>query len=122
MENRMGREHTERKFREFKELESGWHYGEGIAIEQSILDSAIALHQEAIRLAFFEADAFPGLNGEVMFTICFENHYLEFTLEPDGVITFYREKNDEELCYQEGLSFEEAKTKIGEFRKNENYH
>lgn len=103
---------TERKIQGFKKLENGWHYGEGVALEQSILDNAIALHQEAIRLAFFETDAFPGFNGEVMFTIYFENHYLEFTLEPNGVVTFYREKDDEEICYQEGLSFEEAKAKI----------
>jgi len=108
---------TKSKIQSFKELKNGWHYGEGVSFGQSILDKAITLHQEAIRLALFETDAFPGLNGEVMFTIYFENHYLEFTLKPDDRVTFYREKKGEEVCYQEGLSFEEAKTKIGEFRK-----
>ncbi len=108
---------TERKIRGFKKLENGWHYGEGVAFEQSILDNAIALHQEVIHWAFFETDAFPGLNGEVVFTIYFDKHYLEFTLEPDDSVTFYQEKNGEEIYYQEGLSFQEAKVKIREFRK-----
>ena len=107
---------TERKIRGFRELERGWHYGEGVPIEQSTLDNAIVLHQEAVRLGFLETDAFPGLNGEVMFTIYLDDHYLEFILEPNGNVTFYREKSDEEISYQEGLSFQNAKEKIEQFR------
>ena len=72
---------TEKKIQSFKELESGWHYGEGVSIKQSVLDNAILLNQEAINQAFYETDAFPGLNGEVMVTIYSGEHYLEFTLE-----------------------------------------
>ncbi|MCP4683059.1 MAG: hypothetical protein GY864_12055 [Desulfobacterales bacterium] len=108
---------TKKKIQSFKELKSGWHYGEAVPLEQSILDKAISLNREAIRLAFFETDAFPGLNGEVMFTIYYEGHYLEFTFEPDGSVTFYHEEADKEISYQQGLSFQDAKTKIKEFRK-----
>lgn len=108
---------TERKILGFRELGDGWHYGEGVLPKNSVLDDAISLNQEAVRLAFFETDVFPGINGEVMLTVYYCNHYLEFTIEPDGSVTFYREKDNEEVCYQEGLSFQEAKAKIGEFRK-----
>jgi len=108
---------TEEKIRGFKELQDGWHYGEGVSFDDTILDDAISLNQEAINLAFFDTDAFPGLDGEIMLTIYWGEHYLEFTLEPNGCATFYREESDEEIYYQEGLPFREIKAKIGEFRK-----
>ena len=109
---------TEEKILGFAELRDGWHYGEGVPPEESVLDNAISFSREAVRLAFFETDAFPGINGEVMFTIYYHDHYLEFTVEPDSSsVTFYREKGGEEVCYQEGLSFQEAKARIGEFSK-----
>ena len=107
---------TKRKIREFKELAQGWHFGEGVPIEQSILDAGIALNREAIRLGFLETDAFPGINGEVMLTIYSDDHYLEFTLETDSNVTFYREKDDEEVAYQEGLSFQDAQERIRQLR------
>jgi hypothetical protein len=114
---------TVKKIRDFKKLEKGWHYGEGELFKDSMLDNAIALIREAFNLAFYTTDAFPGLNGEVLCTIYHGEHYLEFILEPDGSVTFSREKKghessgEEEICYQEGLSLQDAKEKIGEFGK-----
>ncbi|MEE9365455.1 MAG: hypothetical protein V3W44_02110 [Dehalococcoidales bacterium] len=105
---------TERKLRGLEELESGWHYGEGVPLGDSILDDAISLNREATNLGFSETDAFPGTDGEVMLTIYFDDHYLEFTLEPNGNVTFHQEKGDEEIAYQEGLSLQDAKAKIAE--------
>lgn len=114
---------TVKKIRDFKKLEKGWHYGEGELFKDSMLDNAIALIREAFNLAFYTTDAFPGLNGEVLCTIYYGEHYLEFILEPDGSVIFSREKKghessgEEEICYQEGLSLQDAKEKIGEFGK-----
>ena len=108
---------TEKKIRDFKKLEKGWNYGEGEPFNVSILDNAISLIHEAFNLAFYTTDAFPGLNGEVMCTIYHGEHYLEFILEPDGSVTFSHEKGEEEICYQEGLSLQDAKEKIEEFGK-----
>lgn len=108
---------TVKKIHGFKKLEKGWHYGEGELFEDSILDNAASLIQEAFDLAFYTTDAFPGLNGEVICTIYYGDHYLEFILEPDDSITFSREKGDEEICYQEELSLQGAKEKIRQFRK-----
>ena len=108
---------TERKINKFLALDEGWHYGEGVPISKTIIQRAIQLNREAIRRAFYETDAFPGVNGEIMFTIYYGKHYLEFIIEPDKSVTASHELEDEEISYQEGLSFQEAKSKIEEFRK-----
>jgi hypothetical protein len=107
---------TELKIQGFKELESGWHYGEGISFGQAVTDDAIALIKEANHLGFYETDAFPGVNGEIMVTIYFKSHYLEFIVEPNGSVTFSHEEGNEEVSYYEGLSISDAKLKIKEYR------
>lgn len=102
---------TREKILGFRELEPGWHYGEGVSFEQPILKKAICLSQDAETNGFYN-NAFPGANGEIMLCVYHRKHYLEFTIEPSGSITFYWEENDEETCHQEGLSLQEAQTKI----------
>jgi len=110
---------TESKIRGFAELTHGWHYGEGVAFDDSILADAISLSREATRLAFFETDAFPGLSGEARFTIYLDDDYLEFTVEPDRSVTFCHETGGEQVCYQEGLSLQSAKATMREFGAEE---
>lgn len=55
-------------------------------------------------------------SGEVMLTVCFADHYLEFTLEPDGSVTFYHERNKKQMAYEEKLTFDEAKVKLMVFK------
>ncbi|MBM3301840.1 MAG: hypothetical protein FJY85_18050 [Deltaproteobacteria bacterium] len=107
---------TERKIKSFRGLKHGWHYGEGEPIEEEILGDAISLFREATRLAFFETDAFPGLNGEIRVTIYLHDHYLEFTVEPDRSVTFHREMAHQEVCHEEHLSLNAAKARIADFR------
>ena len=111
------REVTEKKIRRFGEFENGWHYGEGVSFEQSVLDNAIALNREAIRLAFYETDAFPGTDGEVMLVVYSGDYDLEFVFERDGSVTFCHERGDEEICYRERLSLQDARTIIAKFRE-----
>ena len=108
---------TEKKIRRFGKLESGWHYGEGVPFQQSVLDGAISLNREAIRLAFYETDVFPGTDGEIMLVVYYGDRNLGFIFERDGSVTFCHEKGNEEICYQEGLSSQDARTKIAEFRE-----
>lgn len=108
---------TQRKIEGFKALEAGWNYGEGIPFDDSIISMALELESGSVELGFYESDAFPGANGEVMFTLYESHHYLEFTIEPNGQITYAHEINDGESEYKEGLTFEEATDKIREFRK-----
>ena len=108
---------TTRKINDFKKLKKGWNFGEGVSFKKSILMDAVFLNQEAGRLGFFETDAFPGPNGEVMVTVYSGNHYLEFIIELDRSVTFRHEQAGEELYRQEALSLHEAESKIKEFHK-----
>jgi hypothetical protein len=109
---------VESKLRQFRSLQAGWHYGEGKAIDPASLERALDLYQAAIRLAPYEMDAFPGLNGEVVLTVYREDRCLEFTLEPNGTVTFSYEQGDQEVSYVEGLSLEQARDRIKEFRQS----
>jgi hypothetical protein len=108
---------TEKKIQSFKDLEAGWSYGEGEPFESSVLNTAIQFNRYAFRRGFFETDAFPGLNGEVLLTIYLGRYYLEFTFEQDGSVTYYHEEAQEEVCYEEGLLLEDAQNRLETFRK-----
>lgn len=110
----MNYQNTITKIRDFRKLGKGWSYGEGELFNDSIINDAISLIQESLNLSFDTTGAFPGLDGEVICTIYHNNHYLEFIIEIDGDITFSYEINDKEICYQEGLSSQDAKEKIRE--------
>ena len=106
---------TENKIKGFRELPRAWNFGKGHSPEDWTVETAIVLNSKARTLGFMETDAFPGTDGEIMVTIYFHNHYLEFTIEPTRKITFYRERNKIEISYQEEVSVEDAKAKLMEF-------
>jgi hypothetical protein len=99
---------TVEKIPSFAHLAQGWSFGEGVVFRQSTLSKAIQLAKTAYTLGFYETDAFPGLNGEVMVTVYQGNEYWEFTLQPTETITFVYEKHDKTVTYEEGLPFEFA--------------
>ena len=99
---------TVEKIQSFAQLQSGWSFGEGIGFLQSVLNKAVQLAKTAHTLGFYETDAFPGLSGEIMLTVYQGCKYWEFTLQPAETITFFYEKNDKTVVYQEGLPFEFA--------------
>ena len=98
---------TERKIEGFQTKQYGWHYGEGVAFERATLDRAISLHREVLRQDSFRTNAFPGLRGQVLVTIYRGNHYLEFSVEPDGAVAFLHEVDDQEIDYREQLAPED---------------
>lgn len=103
---------TEARIRGFGDLEEGWHYGEGVPFDSAILDKAVALNSQAVGSGLPETAAFPGLNGEVMVTVCDSDHYLEFIIERSGTVTFTKEVGDRELGHEERLTFEEAQARL----------
>lgn len=108
---------TTEKIREFKNLPQGWHYGRGIPPSDATIENAIELNIEAANNGFTKTNAFPGIEGEIQFTIYPGETYLEFTLEINGSITFLYEENGEEKEYRENLSFDEAIQKISNFKE-----
>ena len=103
---------TEARIFSFRNLCDGWHFGEGVEVSESVLNSALALHSKIVAAGFIRTDAFPGLDGEIRVTVYQETMYAEFTLEKHGKWTFVLEEGEVEKEYQEFLSFEEAVSKI----------
>ena len=99
---------TLEKIQSFAQFQQGWSFGEGIAFAQNPLNRAIQLAKTAHTLGFYETDAFPGLNGEVMVTVYQGCEYWEFTLQPTETMTFVYEKDAKTVTYAEGLPFEFA--------------
>lgn len=106
---------TRRKIDGLERYESGWHYGEGKGFGESVIHDIHVLYDEALENGLYEADVFPGLDGEVMFSIYDSGHYLEFTVS-ESEIEYLKERDKKELC-RGSLTLEEAKAAIREFRK-----
>jgi hypothetical protein len=110
----MNNHNTLIKLAEFEVLKQGWCYGEGVLIEKPIIKLAEKLFYNLFEQGVAKTDAFPGLDGEVRITGYEGLHYLEFTIENDGSITYLYELDDQEQDYLEGLSLSDAITKARE--------
>jgi hypothetical protein len=98
------------KLESFRSLNAGWHYGEGVAFDGNIVNDAINLHNLAVKLGFFETDAFPGVDGSIMIAIYHKADYLEFMLMHNNEIIYRRETDDMEVGEEESITFEHVKT------------
>ena len=96
----------------FENLEDGWHFGEGYAINKDIIKKALKLDKEAFECRFFETDAFPGLDGEIAFTIYYQDDYFEFIIENNEMVNYFHEYKDVEVDCESNISFHEALDKI----------
>jgi hypothetical protein len=105
---------THKKILSFRALKKGWHFGEGVPLDELKLTQAIELNREAVQLGFLRTNAFPGVDGEIRVTVYHQEHYLEFTIETDDTITYIHEIDNREIENREGLSLEEAKGEIKE--------
>jgi len=89
---------------------NGWHYGDGVPPSQAVVGLALDLQVHAAIIGLMETDAFLGTNGEVRVTIYVHQIYLEFTVEPDGTISFVREDRGIETNYRPAISIDEARS------------
>ena len=99
---------TDLHIESFRLLGKGWHFGEGDAYDESIIQRALVLCHEAVRLGFDKTNAFPGLSGEVVFCVYMLPHYHEFAVETDGTVSYLHEINDDEMEELLGISDERA--------------
>ena len=95
--------HIEEKIWGFRNLEPGWHFGEGGVFDDDVLWEAIRIHQLLQSRGYGNTDAFPGLDGEVRITAYDQDYYFEFTLEADRTWTFLMESGEKLLFRHEGL-------------------
>ncbi len=102
---------TSKKIDGFKKLQSGWHYGSGIAPSDEVIKKAQSINLVAV-FSGMKTDAFPGIDGEIQVTCYPDGEYWAFTIEIDGSINFYRENKFGEEVEGLELSFNEAIKKI----------
>jgi hypothetical protein len=96
------------KVRDFIDLSEGWHFGGGLPPSRENLSKAQGLLIKVEELEFDNADAFPGIDGEIQVAIYRGDDDYEFTIERNGTITFTHDENGKELRYEQGLSLDEA--------------
>lgn len=106
---------TKEKILRFANVETGWHYGEGVAISENSLGLGLAILDKLILMGFTETDAFPGVRGDIQITAYDLPDFYEFNIELDGTFTIVHERNGEELSYDASLSLRAALQKIDEF-------
>ena len=99
---------TAQKISEFRQLRSGWHFGEGTALPEVTIGTALKINRAAGLRGYASTNAFPGINGEIQVTVYDGSIYLEFTIDAKSKITFVREDDDHEVAYEEDLSITDA--------------
>jgi hypothetical protein len=91
----MGGNQIAKKIRSFSNLRAGWHYGQGGPILEDRINKAIKIHALLKYIGFLETDAFPGVDGEILLTCYFGNHYIEILVDTAGEISIYHEKDSD---------------------------
>jgi len=99
----------------FAFLPTGWNYGKGVPGNEGALKIASRLLDGLEKEGFRLFDAFPGDDGSVTVSAYALPDSYDFDVNPSGKITVVHDREDEELFYQEGMTFEAALQKIKEF-------
>lgn len=94
--------HIENKINRFGSLPTGWHFGEGRPPSDQRIRQGISIANEAI-FHGYDVDAFPGIGGEILITLYYENDYFEFTIEENDTVTFVHERDGQEVENRENL-------------------
>ncbi len=108
-------ENIREKIRDFKNLEKGWCYGDGVGFQDSVITKAVQLHDEFVLQGFTEIDAFPGSNGEIGLIVYLSTFdFLELVIDDEVVITH---ENEDDILNNHTFSFEESIEKIRNINK-----
>ena len=108
---------TTEKIMAFRRLRDGWHYGEGYFLDESVVNSALELHKRILSLGFYDTDAFPGIEGNIILTVSSGAECLAFTLMSNGDIQYCREIHDIEVCEEASLTIPQAENILRNFRQ-----
>lgn len=95
---------TKVKLSGFADLETGWHFGEGVSPKSDIIASALTILEKLSSVGIERVNAFPGIAGEVRVTAYLADDYYEFTVEKNGTVSHVYERSDVEMESSEGLS------------------
>ncbi len=98
-------------------MDEGWHFGDGIPIKKEIIKKAIKIDEKAFNCGYYETDAIPGIDGEIEVTIYYLDDYFEFIIEKNGEVTCVHEYKNNEIAYEENISFSKALKKIEKLKE-----
>lgn len=96
---------TERLIRSFGKLSKGWHYGEGLPPSSKAIDTAICLNKDLIRKGLTNTEAFPGLNGNLIINLQFNEYYFEFDIYNNHSINLYCEIDDRKFSEEKNRDY-----------------
>jgi hypothetical protein len=103
---------TLEKIQSFRNNVPGWHYGQGVPANDTVISRASAIVLSMALAGIEETSAFPGIDGEIMVTGYDGAHYYEAIVETDGSISLTYEFQDAEKFSKERMPEEEATTKL----------
>lgn len=71
--------------RQFAELPTGWHYGQGAAIKQPVIDAALEVIALLMKIGASTCGTFPAVNGEILVAGYFGNEVLDIRCLENGM-------------------------------------
>lgn len=101
-----------KKIKDFLNLPTGWHYGDGVAPSEAIVKEALRIAYEAQKSGFEFVDAVPGIFGEIQIIAYQGTFRLEATINNDYKINLILENNDTEIFYLQNIDVFETISKI----------
>lgn len=110
---------TINKIESFRLLESGWRFGDGVTPSAEVIKSAILLVERSIKLGLNKTDAIPQVDGGIQVVISNRNRSLEFHIEPNCTITYYKLVNNADVDNEDGLNIETAFRKLWQYWNEE---
>lgn len=105
--------HTAAKIKSFGSLPDGWHYGDGGSAPSVIVRKALNRLYQFLMVGFFETDAFPGPNGQIMVTAYRGRHCIEVTVEADGTFTVARQIDGRDVSFKPEITDWQADLELG---------
>jgi hypothetical protein len=81
----------------FRNLESGWHFGQGKPATSSAIGIALELQRTLREMGAEQIEAFPRIDGGIVVSSIKGGDVVDVTCNPDGSLGLYIERNDAEL-------------------------
>ena len=102
------------KIESFASLPRGWHYGSGGPIGNDIRRKAIQWVDTLRHNGFFDLEAFPNENGEILIASIAGRYYIEVIVETDDTITIVYDIDGKQQMYMSRKTAHEAERAIKE--------
>lgn len=90
------------------QLKEGWHFGEGTTILHWCLGNMIAVSGLLTRAKALKQEVFPSTEGGVLVCGYRGRNTIEIYCNPDKYYTFRFQVNEQDVKYQEHLTFEDV--------------